>query len=65
MTILACAPELASLLAASAALQPTAKSLVALPEATRDKLLGAPARLSALLAKTPLVLPDEGALVSP
>jgi hypothetical protein len=63
--ILACAPELTPLLAANAELKPTAKSLLALPEATRQKLLGAPARLSALLAKTPLVLPDEGALVSP
>lgn len=63
--VLAFAPHLGHVVAANAALHPTAKALLELPEETRRKLLVAPARLSALIAKTPLLLPEGGLVVSP
>jgi hypothetical protein len=41
-------------------LHETARALVALDELSRAKVLGHPARLSALLARVPLVLPEAG-----
>jgi hypothetical protein len=63
--MLACVPSLESAIAANPALHPTTKALLALPLETRRKVLGAPARLSALVAKTPLLLPAGGLIVSP
>lgn len=61
--ILAHATELTSALLENPALHPTTKSLIELPDAIRDKIVRAPARLAALLAKTPVLLPAEGFIV--
>jgi hypothetical protein len=63
--VLACVPSLATAVAANPALHATAKALLALPEETRGKILRSPTRLSALIAKTPLLLPESGIIVSP
>ena len=62
--ILAHAPDRTGALLSNPALHATTKSLIALPDETRQKIVGAPARLAALLAKTPLLLPPEGCIVS-
>lgn len=46
-------------------LHETTRALIALDEASRGKVLGHPARLSALLARVPLVLPEVGYRVRP
>ncbi len=61
--IVAHAPELNAGLLSNPALHATTKSLLALPDETRNKIVRAPARLAALLAKTPILLPPEGFIV--
>src|SRR6185437_5602130 len=41
-------------------LHPTARALLALDAASRAKLVTPPGRLAALLARVPLLLPEEG-----
>ena len=47
------------------ALHATVRSLIALDEGTRNKIVGYPERLAALLARLPLLLPEAGYHVVP
>jgi hypothetical protein len=47
-------------LAGNKALHPTPRALLALDPGSRAKLVGQPARLAALLARVPLLLPEAG-----
>jgi hypothetical protein len=46
-------------------LHETARALIELDDASREKVLGHPARLSALLSRVPLVLPEAGYRIRP